>query len=97
MEIRTGYMTGAEGIERVRKYDHVVSSDLFYWVRYVGTTREEFWVIADTFGDPRVWRMDGGQWVTHNIWGQPAECEPVWLTDEGRSRWLERGGALSRS
>ena len=31
-DIRTGYMSREEGIEMVRKYDHIVSSDLYYWL-----------------------------------------------------------------
>ena len=34
-DIRTGYMTRDEGIEMVKKYDSVVSSDLYYWLDYV--------------------------------------------------------------
>ncbi len=67
-DIRSGYMTREEGIEMVRKYDHVVSSDLFYWLNYVGMSEKEFWAIADTFRNPRVWRKENGQWVKDNIW-----------------------------
>ena len=56
----------------VRKYDQVVSSDLYYWFDYVGMTEDEFWEIADTFRDPRVWRIENGQWVKENIWGEPS-------------------------
>ncbi|RMD92828.1 MAG: N-acetyl sugar amidotransferase [Calditrichaeota bacterium] len=76
-DIRAGYMTREQGIEMVRKYDHVVSSDLYYWLDYVNMTEEEFWRIADTFRDPRVWRIENGQWVKDNIWGEPAAYGPV--------------------
>jgi len=69
-DIRTGYMTRDEGIEMVRKYDHVVSDDLYYWLEYVQMQEEEFWSIADTFRDPRVWWIENGQWWKDNIWGE---------------------------
>lgn len=78
-DIRTGYMTREQGIEMVRKYDHVVSSDLEYWLDYVGMTEAEFWAVADTFRDPRVWRIEEGQWVKDNIWGEPSAYGPVRL------------------
>ncbi len=69
-DIRTGYMTREEGIEKVRTHDHVVSSDVYYWLDYVGMTEAEFWKIADGFRDPRVWRKENGKWVKDNIWDQ---------------------------
>lgn len=67
-DIRTGYMTREQGIEMVRKYDHVVSSDLYYWLKYTGVSEEEFWKVANSYRDPRVWRMENGQWVKDNVW-----------------------------
>ena len=68
-DIRTGYMTREKGIEMVRKYDHVVSGDLYYWLDYVGMSEKDFWDVANTFRDPRVWRKDkNGNWVKDNIW-----------------------------
>lgn len=68
-DIRTGYMSREQGIEMVRKYDHVVSRDLYYWLKYVDMTEEEFWKIANSFRDPRVWRKDeNGNWEKDNIW-----------------------------
>lgn len=71
-DIRTGYLTRQEGIELVRKHDHVVSEDLYYWLDYVGMTEEQFWDIADTFRDPRVWHKNAkGEWEKDNIWDHP--------------------------
>lgn len=67
-DIRSGYMSREEGIEMVRKYDHVIPSDLYYWLNYVDMKEEEFWKIADGFRDPRVWRKENGKWVKDNIW-----------------------------
>lgn len=68
-DVRTGYMTREEAIEMVRKYDHVVSDDLYYWLDYVNMTEEEFWRTADKFRDPRVWWIENGKWYKDNIWG----------------------------
>ena len=67
-DIRCGRMTREEGIEMVRRYDHVKSSDLARWLKYVNMTEAEFDTIADTFRDPRVWRNENGNWVKDNIW-----------------------------
>jgi N-acetyl sugar amidotransferase len=69
-DIRAGYMTREQGIEMVRKHDHVVSSDLAYWLNYVGMTEEDFWKTANGFRDPRVWRQENGAWVKDNIWDE---------------------------
>jgi N-acetyl sugar amidotransferase len=69
-DIRSGHMTREEGIQMVKKYDHVKSRrDLDRWLNYVNMTEEEFDFIADGFRDPRVWRVEDGQWVKDNIWG----------------------------
>ena len=70
-DIRTGYMDRNEGIEKVRKYDSVVPSDLYHWLNYVNMTEEEFWKIADTFRDHRVWWIEGNKWCKYNIWENP--------------------------
>lgn len=70
-DIRAGIMTRDEGIEMVKKYDHVKSSDLYKWLAYTGMTEEEFDTIADTFRDSRVWSKDAsGNWVKENIWDE---------------------------
>lgn len=67
-DIRTGYLTREQGIALVKKYDHVIPSDLYYWLDYVGMKEDEFWRVANGFRDPRVWRRENGQWVKDNIW-----------------------------
>ena len=69
-DIRDGIMTRDEGIEMVRRYDHVKPRrDLDRWLRYVNMTEDEFDRICDTFRDRRVWRIENGCWVKDNIWG----------------------------
>jgi N-acetyl sugar amidotransferase len=68
-DIRAGKLTRAQGVEMVKKYDHVKSRDLARWLDYVGMSEAEFDRIADTFRDPRVWRKNAaGQWEKDNIW-----------------------------
>jgi len=80
-DIRQGYMTRDQGIEMVRRHDHVKPRDLKRWLDYVDMTEPEFDRIADTFRDPRVWQRTNGRWVKDNIWDESdARCAPV----EGR-------------
>jgi len=67
-DLRTGKMTREEGIEMIRKYDHVKPQDLYRWLGYTEMTEEEFDRIADTFRDPRVWRRENGEWVKNKLW-----------------------------
>jgi imidazoleglycerol phosphate synthase cyclase subunit len=67
-DIRAGLMSREEGIALVRKMDHVKSRDLQRWLTYVGMTEPEFDRIADTFRDPRVWRIENGAWVKDELW-----------------------------
>jgi N-acetyl sugar amidotransferase len=80
-DIRAGIMTREQGIEMVRRYDHVKPRrDLERWLTYVNMTEEEFDYICDGFRDPRVWRIEGGEWVKDNIWGESSAYGPVHQT-----------------
>lgn len=61
-DVRAGLMTRERGLELVRQMDHVKPSDLRRWLEYTGTTESWFDRVADTFRDPRVWRMVQGRW-----------------------------------
>ena len=76
-DIRLGLMTREEGIEVVRKYDHVKPRDLARWLEYVNMTEKEFDTITDTFRNQRVWRIENGQWEKDNIWGGSTAYGPV--------------------
>ena len=67
-DIRSGRMSRDEGIELVKKYDHVKPRDIKRWSEYVNMTEDEFDRVADTFRDPRVWRREDGEWVKDNLW-----------------------------
>jgi N-acetyl sugar amidotransferase len=77
-DIRGGLMTRDEGVEMVRRYDHVKPRrDLERWLGYVGMTEHEFDRICDGFRDPRVWRVEDGQWVKDDVWGGSSAYGPV--------------------
>jgi len=89
-DIRLGLMSRETGVEMVKKYDHVKPRrDLERWLEYVGMTEAEFDAIADTFRDPRVWRIVDNQWVKDNLWGGESAYGPVHLTadDPRRARY----------
>jgi len=71
-DIRSGLMTRDEGIELVRKHDHVRPKDLDRWLDYTGVSQEQWDVTCDTFRDPRVWWIEKGLWFKDNIWGDPS-------------------------
>ncbi len=89
-DIRTGYMTRAEGIKMVRKYEHVIPSDLYHWLNYVDMSEGEFWRLANSFRDTRVWRKEkNDSWVKDNIWGKE-EAYPQKESPKPKRKRLER-------
>ena len=54
-----------------------LKNDLDRWLRYVGMCEEEFDAVCDGFRDPRVWRIEQGQWVKDTLWGEPQFHGPV--------------------
>jgi imidazoleglycerol phosphate synthase cyclase subunit len=71
-DIRAGIITREEGSRRVREMDHIKSRDLKRWLGYVGMTEETFDRVADTFRDPRVWRVDDDRWIKDDMSGTPS-------------------------
>jgi N-acetyl sugar amidotransferase len=94
-DIRTGYMSREEGIQMVKKYDAVISSDLYYWLDYVDMSEQEFWEIADTFRDPRIWWIQDKEWWKDNIWGQPSSYGPVHLSNQQIDDYIQRQERLN--
>jgi N-acetyl sugar amidotransferase len=85
-DIRAGIMDREEGIEMVRKYDHVKPRrDLERWLNYVDMTEDEFDFICDSFRDRRVWSVKDGQWVKDNIWGESSAYGKVISAHDGRT------------
>ena len=65
----------------------MVSSDLEYWLNYVGMAKDEFWRTADTFRDPRVWWIENGQWWKDNVWDGPSAYGLVHLSPEQQLKY----------
>ncbi|MBU1013785.1 MAG: N-acetyl sugar amidotransferase [Bacteroidetes bacterium] len=87
-DIRSGYMTREEGINMVKKYDHVKPrKDLERWLKYVDMTEAEFDTIADGFRDPRVWWIQDDQWWKQNIWGVPSSFGKVNLPKSKQEKY----------
>ena len=95
-DIRTNYLTRDEGIKLVLKYDHIISKDLFHWLDYVKMSEDEFWNIADTFRDPRVWNIENNSWKKHDIDGSTRSYGLVALNDDQKKEFLKKKKELSR-
>jgi N-acetyl sugar amidotransferase len=88
-DIRSKDMTREKGIEMVRKYDAVIPKKSFdYFLNMTGMTEEEFWPIADTFRDPRIWWIENGEWWKDNIWGEPSSYGKVYLPKDKWDKYL---------
>jgi N-acetyl sugar amidotransferase len=66
-DIRAGRITRAQGVEMVKKYDHVVPSDLAYWLNYVSKDEKWFYKIANKFRSKKVWLKEKDKWIKMNI------------------------------
>jgi N-acetyl sugar amidotransferase len=88
-DIRGGHMSRAVGVDMVRKYDHVKSSDLTRWLDYVKMGEAEFDAVCDTFRDPRVWWIQDGQWWKDTIWGEPTAYGKVHLPEKDQAKYKE--------
>jgi hypothetical protein len=88
-DIRSGYMTREEGVDMVRKYDHVKPMrDLKRWFEYVQISETEFDAICDTFRDPRVWWIEKEKWWKMNVWGEPSDYGDVKLPREAWGKYM---------
>ena len=86
-DIRSGKMTRREGVEIVKKMDHIKPKDLYRWLKYVGWTEKEFDEVADTFRNPRVWWIKDGKWWKDNVWGKPSSYGKVNLTPQKAKKY----------
>lgn len=92
-DIRAGVLTREQGVEMVRKYDHVKPRrDLDRWLKYVDMSEEEFDYVCDTYRDKRVWRIENGQWVKDNLWGGSSAYGPVHLSPAQQQKYLAGHG-----
>jgi N-acetyl sugar amidotransferase len=87
-DIRMGYMERDEAISLVKKHDHVISSDIYHWLKYVDMDYDSFWKIADTFRDPNVWRIKNNKWYKDNLWGEGSDYGEVYLNSKQREKYI---------
>lgn len=95
-DVRMDYISRSQAVELVKKYDHVISNDLYHWLEYVGMTENEFWEIADTFRDPRVWWIKDNKWFKQNVWGGSSDFGNVHLSAEKIKQFNDRREALTK-
>ncbi len=86
-DIRPGLMTREQGIDIVRKMDHIKSKDLSRWLEYVGWNEEQFDRVADSFRDRRVWWIKDGKWWKQNVWGEPSSYGSVHLSSPEQEKY----------
>ena len=90
-DIRLGNMTREEGIELVRKYDHVIPrKSLEYFLDMTGMKEEDFWIKSDIFRDPRVWWIENGEWYKQNLWGGPSSYGEVHLPKTAWNKYIRK-------
>ena len=68
--------------------DHIKSSDLKRWLKYVGWTEQQFDESADKFRDPNVWWIRDGLWTKHDIDGEERSYGKCNLSDEEKNKFF---------
>lgn len=95
-DIRLGLMTREEGIDLMKQYEHVVGDEsLEHFLNISQMEKDEFFRIADTFRDPRVWWIENGEWWKDTIWGEPSSYGEVHLPKDAWSTYERKGSPAS--
>ena len=89
-DIRMKYITRSKGIDYVKKYDHIISDDLYHWLEYTQFSEKEFWKIAEEFRDPSVWWIESGKWYKDNIWGKSSSYGNVIKNSVDERKYLKK-------
>ena len=88
-DIRLGYMSRDEGIEMIKKYDHIRPTiDLERWFKYTGVTEETFNRYSDQFRDPRVWYIKNNKWFKKNNRGGEDKYNEVFLDKRQQIKYI---------
>ena len=88
-DIRLGYMSREEGIEMVKKYDHVRPTiDLKRWFEYTGISEDKFNIYADGFRDPRIWFIKNNKWYKKNSWGDESSFGEIHLDKKLQEKYV---------
>ena len=65
--IRHGAITREEGIEYVKRYDHVRPRDLDVWLKFIGMEEDEFLGYIEPLIDTSIWERDeNNKWITND-------------------------------
>jgi hypothetical protein len=89
-DIRDGHISRKKGIEYVLKYDHVVSSDLDYWLKYVEMSEDEFWKVANSFRSEKVWWIEKNYWNKFDIDGKVRQYGEVrGMSNEEKKKYFK--------
>jgi len=63
-EVRDGHLTREEGVALIRRYDAEKPTKHFQeFLTYCDLTEQQYWDIADSWRNPRLWTKSGGEWV----------------------------------
>jgi N-acetyl sugar amidotransferase len=74
MEIRHGRMTREEGIDMVRRYDHVEPRPLKTYCDFMGITLDDFYKWVEPMRDASIWENTGGTWkVRDSVVNHPVD------------------------
>ena len=84
-------MTRSDGIELVKKYDHVKPmKSLNYFLKTTNMSEEKFDETADTFRNNRVWWIENNKWYKDNIWGEPQSYGDVKLSKDDQKKYKNK-------
>ena len=62
-EVREGFRTREEAVELVKRYDQEFPSRYFpVLLDYCQIDEEEFWAIADSWYNEKIWEKKDGKW-----------------------------------
>ncbi len=87
-DIRSSKITRDGAIKEVLARDHIKSTDLERWLKYVGWTEQQFDESADKFRDPNVWWVRDGLWTKHDIDGKERSYDKCSLKDEEKNKFF---------
>jgi len=84
-------MTRKEGVELIKKYDHVKSKkSLDYFLKMTNMSENQFDLIADKFRDNRVWWIENNKWYKNTIWGDPESYGEVKLSKKDQEKYKKK-------
>tara|TARA_B110000027_G_scaffold131777_1_gene156682 strand:- start:106 stop:1332 length:1227 start_codon:yes stop_codon:yes gene_type:complete len=87
-DLRLGLITRDEGINYVKKYDHVIPTiDLNRWSEYTDISIDEFHFYSEKFRDPRVWYIKNNKWFKKNFLNEDESFGDVLLDKKNHHKY----------